>query len=129
MARLLEETGAAGLGLTELLGRLPVGVGEKLTRLVARGVHDLGALALALLAEPFDLRLAPPELGLPPPNLLLGLAELGRRRALGVPLEDIGELGRLADQVQGVEATWVLSGNGRSCLQYADSIGVFQPGP
>ncbi|MBA2360431.1 MAG: hypothetical protein H0V79_05760 [Actinobacteria bacterium] len=84
MARLLEETGAAGLGLTELLGRLPVGVGEKLTRLVARGVHDLGALALALLAEPLDLRLAPPELGLPPPNLLLGLAELSRRRALDV---------------------------------------------
>jgi hypothetical protein len=101
---LLEQARPARLGLAQLLCRLPVCVGKQLARLVARRVDDLSPLALALLPKALDLVLAPGELGLPAPDLLFGLADLRRRRALGVTLEHVGELGRLADQVQRVHA-------------------------
>ncbi len=107
MARLLEQAGAAGLGLAELLRRLAIRVGEQLSGLGPRRVHDLRALALALRPVALDLALALGQVGLLAPNLLLGPAELRRRGALGVALEDVGELGRLADQVQGVHADGV----------------------
>ena len=107
MARLLEQPGAASLGLAELLGRLAVRVGDELAGLVAGRGHDLVALPLALVAEAQDLGLPLLKVDLLLADLLLGSRELSGGRVLGVALEDVGELGRLADQVQRVHADGV----------------------
>src|SRR5213075_1850677 len=68
------------------------------------GVHDLGALALALLAVALDLRLTILLLAATAAHLLLGLRELCLRRTLCVRLDRVGELRGRADQVQRVHA-------------------------
>src|SRR5207244_9960156 len=75
---------------------------EQLARLVAGRVEDLSALAVALLPVPLDLRLALLQLALASPDLLLGLAELGRGRRLGVALDRVGELGGGTDEMERV---------------------------
>jgi hypothetical protein len=107
---LLEEARAARLGLTELLRRLAIRVGEKLAGLVPRRVHDLGALPLALLPEALDLALAARENGLLAADLLLRTRELRRGCPLRVPLEHVGEFGGPADEVQRVHPHGVARG-------------------
>ena len=60
VARLLEQAGAARLGLADLGGRVAVRVREQLARLVLGVVHDLVALALAVVAEALDCAAPPP---------------------------------------------------------------------
>jgi hypothetical protein len=104
MARLLEEPIAAGLRLAKLLGRLAVRVGDELAGLVTCGGHDLIALTVALVAETQDLGLSLLKIDLLLPDFLLGARELSGRRILGIALEDVGELRRLADQMQRIHA-------------------------
>ena len=104
MARLLEEPGAATLCLAKLFGRLAVRVGDELAGLVAGRGDDLVALTVALVAEAQDLGLPLLKVDLLLADLLLGSRELSGGRILGVALEDVGELGSLADQVERVHA-------------------------
>ena len=110
VARLLQQAGAARLGLAELGRRVAVRVREQLAGLGLGGVHDLVALALALLAEALDLPLLLLQLALAAGDLDLGAPELGGRRVLRVALERVGELGGGADQVQRVHADGVTRG-------------------
>jgi hypothetical protein len=99
---LLEEPVPARLGFLQLARRVAVRVREQLARLVAGGVHHLGALALRFLAVALDLGLALLQLALPAPHLLLGALELRRRSRLRVALDRVRELGGRTDQVQRV---------------------------
>ena len=104
VARLLEQAGAACLGLAELLRRVAVGVGEQVARLGAGCVEDVGPLALALEAVALDLALTALELGLLAAHLFLDAADLRGGCALRVTLDLVGELGGGTDQVQRVHA-------------------------
>src|SRR5207248_1617156 len=100
--RLLEETRAARLGLLQLPRCVLVRGRDELARLRTGCAQDLGALILALLAEPPHLLLARLHVALAAPDLLLRPAELCGRRGLGVALELVGELRGGPDRVQGV---------------------------
>ena len=102
MASLLEKTGLAGFGLAQLLGRVAVRVGDELAGLGAGRCSGLVAQPLALVAETLDLGVLPLEVLLLLPDLLLGPLVLRRRGLLGVTLEDVGEVGGLADQMERV---------------------------
>src|SRR5262249_35223514 len=93
---------APRLGFADLLRCLAGRAGEQLARLVARRVHDLGALALALLPVALDFGLAVLLFAAAPADLLLRLRELGLGRALRVGLDDVGELRRGTDEMQRV---------------------------
>src|SRR5207302_9848234 len=81
-----------------------VRVREQLPRLVAGVVQHLRALAFALLAETLDVGLSVLLLAAAAADLLLGLPELGLRRALRVGLDRVGELRGGANQVQRIHA-------------------------
>src|SRR5829696_165706 len=104
VARLLEEPVAARLGVVELRARVAVRLRQDLARLVSRGIEDLAALALGLLANACDLGLALLQVHLRLADLLLGLADLLGGRFLRVALDRVRELGRRANEVQGVHA-------------------------
>src|SRR5439155_7733179 len=104
MARLLEEAGAPGLRLAELLRRVAVSPAEDLSGLVARGVEDLDALLVRLLADSRQLGLLPLELDLRLANLLFRTGNLLCRRLLCVALDRVGEVRRRANEVQRVHA-------------------------
>ena len=82
--------------------RVAVRLRQDLARLVPRGIEDLAALPLGLLADARDLGLALLELHLRLADLLLGLADLLRGGLLRVALDGVGELGCRADEVQRV---------------------------
>ena len=110
VARLLEQPGAARLGLVQGSRRVAVRVRKQLARLALRGVQDLVALALALLAEALDLPLLLLQLALAARDLDLGAAELRGGRGLRVPLECVGELGGRTDEMQRVHPHRVTRG-------------------
>ena len=91
VARLFEEPAALGLCLAELLSRIAVGIRKQLTRLVARVVEHLCALAFTLLAVALDLGFAVLLLAAAPANLFLGLGQLGLGSLLRVGLDGVGE--------------------------------------
>jgi hypothetical protein len=102
VARLLEQSVPAGLGLAQLPRRVGIRLRDEVARLGLRSIEDLGALALGLGAIALDLGLALLELALLRAHLLLRALQLGRGRGLGVALERVGELGCGPDQVEGV---------------------------
>jgi hypothetical protein len=110
MACLLEQPGASTFRLAKLLGRLAVRVRDELAGLVTGGGHDLIPLTIALVAEAKDLGLSLLKIDLLLPDFLLGARELSGRRILGVALENVGELGCFADQMQRVHADGVTAG-------------------
>src|SRR5207244_3782547 len=57
VSRLLEQTAPLRLGLSKLLGRVPVRIREELTGFIASVVQQLCALPLALLPVALDLAL------------------------------------------------------------------------
>ena len=87
--------------------RLAVRVRDELAGLVAGCRHDLVPLALALVAVALDVGLPLLQVDLLLANFLLGARELSGGRVLGVALEDVGELGRLADQMERIHADGV----------------------
>ena len=110
VARLFEEPAALGLCLAELLGRIAVGIRKQLTRLVARVVEHLRALAFALLAVALDLGFAVLLLAAAPANLFLGLGQLGLGSLLRVGLDGVGVFRGSANQMQGVHADCMTGG-------------------
>src|SRR5918993_2257451 len=102
MTRLLEQPVAASLGLPQLASRIGGRLRQLLAGLGLRSVHDLGALALRLGAIALDLGLALLQLVLLRAHLLLSALHLRSRSGLRIALERIRELGRCADQVEGV---------------------------
>src|SRR6476646_5404112 len=77
---------------------------EQLARLVPRGVQQLAALPLALLAVALELAFALLQVGLAATHLFLGLPELCGRRILCVALDRVGELRRGTNQMECVHA-------------------------
>ena len=81
---------------------MPLCLRLRFTGFVPRRIEDLGALALALLAEALDLVLALLQRALAPAHLFLGAAKLGRGRGLCIPLDRVGHVGGGADHVERV---------------------------